>query len=288
MPSIRFALALVAGLSFQGAALGVPGKADFRGTHPARPTRAVADWVVQARDNGASAFFVIDKPNARLYVFDPLGRLQGDAPVLLGIARGDDSFPGVGEKPLADIPFRERTTPAGRFVAQRGRNAQGEDIVWVDYANAVSLHRVRPLRKSEHRLQRLRSPTPADNRISYGCINVPVAFYNTVVERAWRSGGVIIYIVPEVKTVAQVFPRQRSLTNVATLLRRMGRNKEAADAAPARALRQRTATSRGPRGPATCPSSPCYRCCCRCWSYCCVSPSSCHCSGSSYRAMCPC
>jgi len=222
MPSIRFALVLAAGLSFQGGALATPGEADFGRAHPTQPARSVAEWVVQSNDNGASAFFVIDKRMARLYVFDPSGRMQGDAPVLLGIARGDDSFPGVGDKPLADIPLRERTTPAGRFVAQRGRNAHGDDVVWVDYANAVSLHPVRELSKSEHRLQRLRSPTPADNRISYGCINVPVAFYNTVVQRAWESGGVVIYVLPEVKTLAQVFPRQPSLKNVATLLRRMG------------------------------------------------------------------
>ena len=37
----------------------------------------------------APSFFVIDKRNARLYVFDRNGRLQGAAPVLLGLAHGD-------------------------------------------------------------------------------------------------------------------------------------------------------------------------------------------------------
>jgi len=156
--------------------------------------------VVATSDNGRSAFFIIDKANARLYVFNASGLLQGSAPVLLGLARGDDSVPGIGEKPLAQIGRDERTTPAGRFVAERGRNLQGQDIVWVDYAAAISLHRVREMAPYEHRAQRLRTATVADSAISYGCINVPVAFYNTVVEPAWTNGtGVIVYVLPEVR-----------------------------------------------------------------------------------------
>ena len=36
----------------------------------------------------------------------------------------------------------ERTTPAGRFVAERGQNLRGEDVVWIDYDAAVLMHRV--------------------------------------------------------------------------------------------------------------------------------------------------
>jgi len=85
--------------------------------------------------------------------------------VLLGLARGDDSVPGIGERKIAEILPFERTTPAGRFVGERGRNASGEDIVWVDYDAAVSMHRVRATNPKERRLERLASPTPADNRI---------------------------------------------------------------------------------------------------------------------------
>ena len=222
MPSRRLTLVLAAVLSFHGWAVAAPARAAFAGMWTSRPVRAVADWVVTSNDNGRSAFFIIDKRNARLYVFNERGRLQGAAPVLLGLARGDDSAPGIGEKPLAEIRPNERTTPAGRFVAERGQNAQGEDIVWVDYADAISLHRVRTLNPKEHRLERLRTPTPADNRISYGCINVPVAFYNRVVENAWANGGVVVYVLPEVRPLGQVFPRQRSFLNAAGLLRRVG------------------------------------------------------------------
>ncbi|HUL66376.1 MAG TPA: hypothetical protein VLW55_17385 [Burkholderiaceae bacterium] len=144
MLSGRFVLGIAVAVGFDGAAIAA-GAANFAGMPSTRAVRAIANWVTKSNDNGRSAFFVIDKRDARLYVFNARGRLQGRAPVLLGLARGDDSVPGIGEKALAEIAPRDRTTPAGRFVAERGRNAQGEDIVWVDYAAALSLHRVRPL-----------------------------------------------------------------------------------------------------------------------------------------------
>jgi len=196
--------------------------ADFAGRHPSRAARTIADWVVRAHDNGRSSFFIVDKPSARLYVFDPRGQLRGSAPVLLGLARGDDSAPGIADKPLAQIRRDERTTPAGRFVAERGRNLHGDDVVWVDYAAAISLHRVREVASYEHRARRLRTPTIADNRISYGCINVPVDFYDRVVARAWESGGVIIYVLPDVKPLSEVLPRRETLLHASSVLRRIG------------------------------------------------------------------
>lgn len=169
------------------------------------PTRQVADWVARSGDNRGAGYAILDKVNARLYVFDAAGRLRGDAPVLLGAARGDDSVPGIGERPMADIKPFERTTPAGRFNAEPGRNAQGEDIFWVDYDNAISMHRVRATNPKERRLQRLATPTAADNRISYGCINVPAAFYDRVVGPTFAAGNAVVYVLPETRPAQLVF-----------------------------------------------------------------------------------
>ena len=136
----------------------------------------LAAKIVQAHNNDGKAFAIVDKPHAAVSVFDAQGQLLGTSPVLLGLAKGDDSVPGIGERPMRLIKPNERTTPAGRFVGEPGRNASREDIVWVDYGAAVSMHRVRPLVKAERRLERLASATSDDNRISYGCINVPADF----------------------------------------------------------------------------------------------------------------
>ena len=182
-----------------------PHGADFARERASSDVRHIADWVAHSRDNRGLPFLIVDKTNARVFVFDPGGSLRGAAPALLGAARGDHSVPGIGERQMSRIRAHERTTPAGRFVAEQGRNLQGEDIVWVDYDSAVSLHRVRATNPRERRLERLASPTPADNRISYGCINVPVMFYEGVVRPAFSSGRGIVYVLPEVRAVREVF-----------------------------------------------------------------------------------
>jgi hypothetical protein len=125
--------------------------------------------------------------------------------VLLGYARGDDTVPGVGDKPLAQVKDSERTTPAGRFVAEPGRNGHDEQVIWVDYDAAVSMHRVHDVYGWEHREWRLRTATVADNRISYGCINVPIAFFDTMVKPAFANNEAVIYVMPETRPLAATF-----------------------------------------------------------------------------------
>ena len=149
---------------------------------------------------------VLDKRAARLWVFDAQARLLGSAPVLLGLAVGDDTLPGIAELPLSQIAVAARTTPAGRFVIEPGRNLHGDDILWIDYAAAVSMHRVRSVNAGERRLARLASPRAADRRISYGCINVPVAFFNRVLTPFFAESRAIAYVLPETRLMVAVFP----------------------------------------------------------------------------------
>jgi hypothetical protein len=166
----------------------------------------VAAWAVRAADNGDRPFAVVDKRRARVYVFAASGRLIGASPVLLGYAAGDHTVAGIGSKAIEDIKPHERTTPAGRFAAEPGRNTLGDDVVWVDYDAAVSMHRVRATNPAERRLERLATPTAKDNRISWGCINVPVAFFDaTVWPHIGRQRG-IVYVLPEQQPLTAYFP----------------------------------------------------------------------------------
>ena len=196
--------AATAGASQAGPHLG-PRFADF-GTHtPSPDARHVADWAADSGNHANADFVIVDKLHARVYVFDAQARLRAATPVLLGAAPGDDSVVGIGQRPLAEVLPEERTTPAGRFVAERGRNALGEDVVWVDYDAAVSMHRVRTTTPSERRLERLATPTIADNRISYGCINVPVAFFETWIAPTFARQRGVVYVLPEFRPVQEVF-----------------------------------------------------------------------------------
>lgn len=168
--------------------------------------RALVKWAVVSGDPGGRPFAVIDKREARIHVFSGAGRLIDSAWVLLGSARGDDTAPGIGAKKIADILPEERTTPAGRFVTVPGRNASGHPVIWVDYDAAVSMHVVVNHVKSERRLDRLVSPDPAEHRVSYGCINLPPAFFSKVAQPAFSAKGGIVYVLPETRRLAEVFP----------------------------------------------------------------------------------
>jgi hypothetical protein len=177
--------------------------ADFGKRAPTPDVRRMANWVAISGDNGRHAYVIVDKKDARVWAFDPDGHLQSDVPALLGAARGDDTVPGIGTKPLAQVKPQERTTPAGRFVAELGKSSsRGEDVVWVDYDSAVSMHRVI---KQPERLRRLASPSTADNRMSYGCINLPDAFYEKVLRPDVTRFGAVIYILPETRPLQATF-----------------------------------------------------------------------------------
>jgi hypothetical protein len=120
------------------------------------------------------------------------------------LARGDDSAPGIGDRKLSQIRPEERTTPAGRFVASQSPGLDSQNILWVDYKAALALHRTSPNSK-EHRLERLAAAAPNDHRITFGCINVPATFYDRVVDPVFTRTSGIVYILPEVKTIGEVF-----------------------------------------------------------------------------------
>lgn len=191
-----FWLVLLAIWSIPARATPVPG-ADFAGQAASAQTRAKADWVVGNDDAQGAPFLIVDKAEARVFAFDARGTLVASAPALLGLALGDHSPPGIGALRLADIMPAQRITPAGRFAAGLGHNLAGQTILWVDYETGLSLHRVVTTNAAERRAQRLASPAVDDNRVSYGCINVPPAFYESVVEPLFEPADGIVYILPE-------------------------------------------------------------------------------------------
>jgi len=172
---------------------------------PAEVVQAIVSWIISSGDSQNLPFVIVDKIAAQLYVYDARGTPRASTTVLLGLARGDHSVPGIGERRIADIRPAERTTPAGRFVGEPGKNIDSEDVIWIDYDAALSIHRVRAGPSRERRLERLASPMPADKRISYGCVVVPVSFYEQVIAPTFARSKGIVYVLPETRSAATVF-----------------------------------------------------------------------------------
>ena len=167
--------------------------------------RYAAAWILAGADNEGLPFAVVDKREARLYVFAADGRLLGASAVLLGAAFGDRAVADAALRTKGQPAADERTTPAGRYPSQPGRNDKGEPIVWVDYEASLAIHRLRPAPAAERRAARLASATPDDNRVSLGCVVVPVDFYEDVVAPSLGQGRGVVYILPETRPARALF-----------------------------------------------------------------------------------
>ena len=165
----------------------------------------LAGWVVATGDTEGYPFAIIDKDAAQVLVFDGDGRLRGAAPGLFGSAVGDHSAPGIAGLALGEIPGRDRTTPAGRFVGGYGPSIDAGRVLWVDHESAVSMHPTATCVHAERRPERLASPTPDDNRVTHGCINVAPDFYEGIVRPTFEEGGVF-YVLPDTMSLAEAFP----------------------------------------------------------------------------------
>ena len=79
----------------------------------------------------------------------------------------------------------------------------------MDYLAAISVHRASDLKPGlsvASRLARLASATPADNRISHGCINVSDAVFDHMIRPAFAGGSGVVYVLPETRSVHDEFP----------------------------------------------------------------------------------
>ena len=137
-------------------------------------------------------FAIVDKQHARIHVFEAGGRLLASSAVLLGAST------------LQRFAVQRRI----ELAAQRGKALaqllglaivllQGEHVVWVDYASAFAIHRLRPGPALRQRQAQLVSATPDDNRASLGCVVVPVAFYASVVQPVLGQRRAVVYVLPE-------------------------------------------------------------------------------------------
>lgn len=200
---MRFARRALSALA--GVVLCLSAQADEGLSAVGADARSLVQSIAAARDHGGKPFAVVDKKAAALHVFDRAGRLVASTPVLLGAALGDHSVPGIGQRAPAEIAPHERTTPAGRFESEPGRNLDGEHVLWFDYDAGLAIHRLRPGASYAPRGQRLASGGADDNRVSLGCVVVPESFYDAVVRPVLGQGHGVVYVLPDTEPAEQVF-----------------------------------------------------------------------------------
>lgn len=99
------------------------------------------------------------------------------------------------------IPRADRRGPPGRYPhvtsAPPGNFARFSGLV---------IHRLRPGPAREQRAARLASINLQDRRISSGCIVVPGAFFDAVVQPLLGSARGVVYVMPEDGGVGGLVP----------------------------------------------------------------------------------
>jgi hypothetical protein len=173
--------------------------------------QSVVQWVAASGDNAGLPFLIVDKANAQTYAFTPHAQLKASAPILLGMARGDEMLV-PNDAPMSAIPPDKRITPAGRYKSWLLKDSHGVEVLSIDYDAAISMHIIVKGTPAQKRYQRLATPTIDDNRVSFGCINVPPGFFKQVVSPDFTPAKGIVYVLPETKSAAQLFGFQPAVT----------------------------------------------------------------------------
>ncbi len=191
---------------------------EFSGNQKAAPTPAPMDrlqtasaevletvqWVATSKDNAGLPFVVVDKVNAQVYAFTPHAQLKATSPILLGMGAGDKVLVSP-DAPMSAIPPAKRITPAGRYPSKLVKDNHGKVVLLVDGPNLITIHIVVKGTPAQRRAERLLSAATNDNRVSYGCINVPPAFFTTIIDPDFRPAQGIVYVLPEKTTPGQLF-----------------------------------------------------------------------------------
>ena len=198
-------VALLANSAIYAAGVASPALAGFSQQGASTAVKYVQAWIADSGDNHRTPYLIVDKVNARVFAFDARGDFLGAEPVLLGLGRGDSITAGTGNQTLSTIRPQDRATPAGRYVAALDLDVRGKPILLIDYGASIALHPVVTNNPSERRVQRLGSATSDDNRISYGCINVSLKFFNDVVSPLFTRIGGVVYILPERGKASETF-----------------------------------------------------------------------------------
>ena len=151
-------------------------------------------------------FMVADKPNGMLHIFKEDGSHALSDPTLYGKDTGD-----VMEA-VSSLEGGAKVTPAGKFTlkARPSTYAGGQELILVeskDYTGYIAIHAADTSTPSENRLGRLDTPTAADNRVSYGCINTKHdTFINDIAPNIANLDGGMVFVVPDAQEqAAQMF-----------------------------------------------------------------------------------
>lgn len=141
-----------------------------------------------------AVFLVADKTNGEILLINPVTGSIDRSPALYGRRIADSFDFNRYDLELRTAPF---ITPSGEFVITKAYSTRLKKNIFIFMHGTnmlMAIHSVYLGAPRQQRLERLQTPTPSDNRITNGCINVPDEFWHRIED---LPNGTKLYILPE-------------------------------------------------------------------------------------------
>ena len=157
-------------------------------------------------------FFIADKPNGKIHLFDDAGKHIASSDALYGKTEGDVLTAESRAKKADELADVDKVTPAGTYTITVSQNPdyEGGYVLRLNDKNGdlggVAIHSVYLGDAKENRPAKLLSKDLKDKKISYGCINTSQDFFvNKILPKigSFENAGVVV--IPDAQDTLMAF-----------------------------------------------------------------------------------
>lgn len=157
-------------------------------------------------------FFIADKPNGKIHLFDDTGKHVATSDALYGKSTGDVLTAESRNKKADELADIDKVTPAGTYtitVSPSAEYAGGYTLRLNDNngdLGGIAIHSVYLGDPKENRLTKLASKAAGDKKVSYGCINTTRDFFvNKIMPRVGEFNNAGVVVIPDAQDTLMAY-----------------------------------------------------------------------------------